>query len=76
MHVIEKLRLQKFEEVAIPKNKDLFQKIGPRIPTMNLYGGENAPSEPMDKLAQIHAAENSILDEMEKSENANKEGKK
>lgn len=76
MYTIEKLRLNKFEEVAIPKGKDIFSKVGARIPSIDMYGGENAPTETMDKLGQLHAAENSILDEMEQAENDKNNTKK
>ena len=76
MYTIEKLRLQKFEEVAIPKGKDIFSKVGARIPSIDMYGGEEAPTENRDKLGQLHAAENLILDEMEAHEEAKREAEK
>lgn len=38
MFVIEKLRLNKFAPVSIPKNRDLYARVGGRIPSLGTGG--------------------------------------
>lgn len=38
MYVIEKLRLNKFAPVSIPKNRDLYERVGGRIPSLGTGG--------------------------------------
>lgn len=38
MYVIEKLKLNKFVPVSIPKNRDLYARIGGRVPQLGTGG--------------------------------------
>ena len=57
MFVIEKLRLNKFAPVSIPKNRDLYARVGGRIPSLGT-GGFTAEygKDKMQLLADSEAA--------------------
>lgn len=38
MYVIEKLKLNKFLPVSVPRNKDLYARVGGRIPSLGTTG--------------------------------------
>lgn len=55
-HVVKRLKLNKFRAVSIPKNKDLFMRIG-RRPLPAMADGQIASynSNTMDVLSDIEA---------------------
>lgn len=55
-HVVKRLKLNKFRAVSIPKNKDLFMRIG-RRPLPSMADGQVASynSNTMDVLSDIEA---------------------
>lgn len=57
MFVIEKMRLNKFAPVSIPKNRDLYARVGGRIPSLGT-GGFTAEygKDKMQLLADSEAA--------------------
>lgn len=66
----EKLKLNVMKQVSLPSARDIFKRqmlsgVGTQLPPESAYGdGEEVCPMPSDKLAQIHAAENEILDSM------------
>lgn len=68
----EDLKLNKFKPVSLPSAREVFKRgvlngVGQQLPSEAAYGGEEstAPDFHQDKLGQIHAAENDILDSMD-----------
>lgn len=68
MYVVESLRLNKFVEVSIPRNRDLYARVGGRIPSMGTSG---FVSELGQNKLDILAADNAAL-EAEYAESAQK----
>ena len=57
MFVIEKLRLNKFAPVSIPKNRDLYSRVGGRIPSLGTGGFTSEyGKDKMQLLADSEAA--------------------
>lgn len=57
MKVIDALKLNKFKQVSVPRNKDLYARVGGRIPSLGTTGfvseyGKNK----MDVLSDADAA--------------------
>ena len=53
MYVNKKMKLNKFEQVSIPKNCDYFARIGNRVTPESAYSGEIPAEEFTDKLQSI-----------------------
>ena len=65
MKVCPSLKLNKYEAVSIPRNRDLYARVGGRIPSIGTSGftaeiGKN-------KLDIVADSESDLLAEMEKS---------
>lgn len=62
MYVEEKLKLNKFVPVSVPRNKDLYARVGGRVPSQGTRGftSELGKSK-LDILADSEAA---LIDEM------------
>lgn len=57
MKVIEKLKLNKFKSVSVPRNRDLYARVGGRVPQLGTGGftSELGKSK-MDILSDSEAA--------------------
>lgn len=65
MVIIKKLKHNAFERVDIPAPRDLFQKVGQRVPDESKYSGDENISQARSKveLAKEVAAEVAALPE-------------
>lgn len=67
----KELKLNVMKPVSLPSARDVFKRqilsgIGQQLPPESAYGdGEEVCPMPTDKLGQIHAAENEILDSLD-----------
>lgn len=66
MKVIDSLKLNKYEAVSIPRNRDLYGRVGGRVPSMGTSGFTAEIGK--SKLDIISDSESSILAEMEKNQ--------
>lgn len=55
MFIVEKLKLNKFVEVAVPKASDLFARLGSRVTPDNMYSEESDTVRGMNKVEQLGA---------------------
>ena len=65
MKVVDSLKLNKYEAVSVPRNRDLYSRVGGRVPSLGTTGftaeiGKN-------KLDIISDSEAAIMNEIEKS---------
>lgn len=56
MYVNEKLKLNKFRYVAIPKPSEYFKRFGGMLPTGDSYTGEEVAVMPMSKVDMLGRA--------------------
>ena len=66
MKVCEKLKLNKFQPVSVPRNKDLYARVGGRVPSLGTSGFTAELSK--SKLDIINDSESALLEEMEKAQ--------
>lgn len=64
MKVVEKLRLNSFVPVSIPRNRDLYARIGGRIPSLGTGGFTSEIGK--SKLDLLADSEASLIGEMTK----------
>lgn len=57
MRVVDKLKLNKFRDVAIPTPRDLFARYGVAIPRNTTYSGDEMAINGMSKIDSISSAE-------------------
>lgn len=55
MIIHEKMRLNKFQQVSIPKPSDMFARLGLRETPANQYSGEEEMLGDMNKVEQLGA---------------------
>lgn len=65
MYVVEKLRLNKYVEVSVPRNKDLFERMGGRVPPLGTTGFTSELGK--NKMEILSDSESALLDEFEQS---------
>lgn len=75
MYVPEKMRVNKFADVAIPSNKDYFARLGSQVIPSGQYTGDEPAMMPSDKVSQISAEEQRMYDEMMQAEELANENK-
>lgn len=63
MIVIDDLQLNKFKVVSVPRNKDLYARVGGRIPTQGTTGFVSELGK--DKLEVLADSEAAIMQEYE-----------
>lgn len=72
MYIPEKMKINKFEEVAIPSNKSFFSRLGFVAPESLKYSGDEVVPEPLSKSDSFddfqRYAEMKAKEESEKSE--------
>lgn len=61
MIVIEKLKLNKHKVVSVPRNKDLYARVGGRVPTMGTSGFTSELGK--DKMQILADSEEAIMNE-------------
>lgn len=61
MIVIDDLQLNKFKVVSVPRNKDLYARVGGRIPTQGTTGFVSELGK--DKLEVLADSEAAIMEE-------------
>lgn len=66
MKVVDSLKLNKFKPVSIPRNRDLYARVGGRIPSLGT-GGFTAEYG-KDKLQLISDSEAALIADMNNSE--------
>lgn len=54
MYIPEKMKVNKFEDVAIPSNKSFFARLGAVAPESLQYSGDEPIPEPMSKTESIN----------------------
>ena len=54
MVIPEKLKLNKFKLVVMPRNADYFARFGSSTPSESVYGGDENPSRQESKLDQLN----------------------
>lgn len=54
MYIPEKMKVNKFQEVAIPSNKSFFARLGNVNPESLQYTGDEVAPEPMSKTDSIN----------------------
>lgn len=54
MYIPEKMKVNKFEDVAIPSNKSFFARLGAVAPETLKYSGDEPIPEPMSKTDEIN----------------------
>lgn len=62
MKVIDKLKLNKFVAVSVPRNRDLYERVGGRVPQLSTGGFTASFGE--DKFSQLQNADDSLTKEM------------
>ncbi len=65
MFVVDSLKLNKHEAVSVPRNRDLYARVGGRIPSMGTTGFTAEIGK--SKLDIINDSETAIMNEIEKS---------
>lgn len=70
MKVVEKLKLNKFQPVSVPRNRDLFERVGGRVPPVSAKGFVSEYGK--SKLDLLADSERSLIEEMESAENSRK----
>lgn len=54
MRVAKELKLNKFSVCSVPKNRDLFQRVGPRVVPEDQFGQvARFPGNTLDNLAAV-----------------------
>lgn len=61
MIVIEKLKLNKHKVVSVPRNKDLYARVGGRVPSMGTSGFTSELGK--DKMQILADSEEAIMNE-------------
>lgn len=56
MYCNKKLKLNKFEYVAIPSNRDMFSRFGENLPRGACYTGDDVLPIGMTKMDELHEA--------------------
>lgn len=54
MYIPEKMKVNRFEDVAIPSNKSFFARLGAVAPESLKYSGDDLVPEQMSKTEQIN----------------------
>lgn len=54
MYIPEKMKVNKFHDVAIPSNKSFFSRLGNVDPNILKYTGDEVAPEPMSKTDSIN----------------------
>ena len=77
MFIVEKLKLNKFVEVAVPKASDLFARLGSRVTPDNMYSEESDTVQGLNKVEQLGMTlldvENQAAEAAKKSKETNSE---
>lgn len=73
MYVNKKMKLNRFENVAIPRNCDYFARVGKRETPVTAYAGDIPPEELKNKLESI--ADYDAYDKVMQEEELKKKGK-
>lgn len=64
MKVCDKLKLNQFQPVSVPRNKDLYCRVGGRVPSLGTTGFTSEYGK--SKLDIISDSESALIDEMKK----------
>lgn len=62
MKVIDSLKLNKFKNVSVPRNRDLYARVGGRVPGINNEGFTSEYGK--DKLQLLADSESALTQEM------------
>lgn len=65
MKVIDSLKLNKFKNVSVPRNKDLYSRVGGRVPKNPTSGFVSEYGR--DKMQLLQDADDSLTKEFEES---------
>lgn len=63
MIVIDALKLNKFKEVSVPRNKDLYARVGGRVPSVGTTGFVSDYGK--DKMQLLSESEQALTEEFE-----------
>lgn len=66
-HVNDKLKLNRFKDVAIPKNRDYFARFGFAKSPANSFSGDDLPPSNEDKIDSLVRGQNEFYKEYAKS---------
>lgn len=68
MKVIDALKINKYKNVSVPRNKDLYARVGGRIPNQGTRGFVSEYGK--DKLQVLADSEAALVEEYEQSTKA------
>lgn len=70
MKVIDALKINKYKNVSVPRNKDLYARVGGRIPSQGTRGFVSDYGK--DKMTVLAEADSALMAEYEQSTQAQK----